>query len=238
MPPRKRYPDETPQIYTGAAYDPHRPLPQTARLLQADLRQAVRAGTLPRDHYRVMVRHRGWFEETKGTLVVVSWYSWTPICNEISALASRYNQVPWGGWTHLRLAGGDHALPQFALDMALPLPRPFRADHLPTAAARYLTWEKAFDAQRECATGIRSDQWDWYVDMLAFEYSQWIQALAAERPVVRGIDWEEHLPAWHTTGQLHWVPACLGDTASCRKICDRFSGSGKPINDDTRCAGA
>ena len=127
-------------------------------------------------------------------------------------MASRYNQVPWGGSTHLRLAGGDHALPQFALDTALPLPRPFgEMDHR-CWAKREVEWTKAFHLQREQATGIRGDQWEWYLDMLAFEYSQWLQTLAAERPDVPEIDWIGHLAAMHTCGQLHWQPAYLGET--------------------------
>ena len=209
---RQRYPDETPQTYVGACYDPHRPLRHTARLLQADLLRAVQHGALPRDTYRVRAHPRGWFEE-QATMVIWTWFSWTPICNELSAMAMRYNQTPWGGWAHLRLAGGDHVRPPVCARYGAPLPRPFRDMDHRCWAKRDVEWTKAFHAQREQATGIRGDQWDWYLDMLAFEYSQWLQTLAAGRPVVRGICWQDHLCALHTSGQLHWQPAYLGEPA-------------------------
>ena len=143
--------------------------------------------------------------------VVVSWYSWTPICNEISALASRYNQVPWGGRTHLRLAGGDHALPAVCARYGPATPEPLSL----RPSCRWLPGPEVGTGLRGAAlfaTGIRSDQWDWYIDMLALQYSQWLDTLAAERPQCPGVDWVGHLAALHTAGQLRWVPAFLGAT--------------------------
>jgi hypothetical protein len=81
------------RTYTGDCYNPERLLTETAKCLQADIRQALASGILPHDTYRVTVKRasRQW---RTPTLMVWTWYAATEgVRKTLEGMAQRYNKV-------------------------------------------------------------------------------------------------------------------------------------------------
>ena len=101
-------------------------------------------GILPRDTYTVTLRKQTWFEEAP-TVIMTTWYTWTAVCNEMTAMAQHYNQIAWGGRTQ-RIAGGDEPTPHFQVEMAWPFPRRVPVDCQATAATRQPSGSRPWSA--------------------------------------------------------------------------------------------
>ena len=80
------------RTFTGDRYDAERPIRETARRIEADLRAAVAAGELPPDRFKVTVRASRWTDGYDTRVKVWAWRHPREIEKTVGRIADRYNK--------------------------------------------------------------------------------------------------------------------------------------------------